>query len=126
MTPIYSQVWHCKYFSKPYAGTGGKSKPLGRFLCVEIEQLLSNAVLLKLYSSAQNASAAAARMTGGSAGWSAPPTVFKEKSLLEIEEERRQKQNKHKNKGPAPKIDQRSVLSYNEIQKSFRKFILFK
>ena len=29
--------------------------------------------------------------------------MFKEKSLLEIDAERRQKQNKHKNKGPAPK-----------------------
>jgi len=58
------------------------------------------------YTDSQNASAAAARMSGGSSGWSAPPTVFKEKSLLEIEEERRRNQNKHKNKGQAPKIDQ--------------------
>ena len=57
--------------------------------------------------SAQNASAAAARMTGGASGWSAPPTVFKEKSLLEIEDEKRRNQSK-KNKGPAPKsFDQR-------------------
>ena len=46
-------------------------------------------------------------MTGGASGWSAPPTVFKEKSLLEIEEEKRRNQSK-KNKGPAPKsFDQR-------------------
>ena len=48
-------------------------------------------------------------MTGGASGWSAPPTVFKEKSLLEIEEEKRRNQSK-KNKGPAPKaFDQRLV-----------------
>ena len=37
----------------------------------------------------QNASILADRMSGGYSGWSAPPTVFKEKSLLEIEEEKR-------------------------------------
>ena len=39
----------------------------------------------------QNASELANRMSGGYSGWSAPPTVFKEKSLLEIEEEKRRK-----------------------------------
>ena len=43
----------------------------------------------------QNASQIAQRMTGGYSGWSAPPTVFVEKSLLEIQEEERQK--KHAN-----------------------------
>jgi len=38
----------------------------------------------------QNASQIAQRMTGGYSGWSAPPTVFVEKSLLEIQEEERQ------------------------------------
>jgi hypothetical protein len=33
----------------------------------------------------------ATRMTGGYSGWSAPPTVFKEKSLLEIEQEERER-----------------------------------
>merc|ERR1712228_186338 len=37
----------------------------------------------------QSASILASRMSGGYSGWSAPPTVFKEKSLLEIEEEKR-------------------------------------
>ena len=49
----------------------------------------------------QNASELANRMSGGYSGWSAPPTVFKEKSLLEIEEEKR-KNVKHK-KQAAPK-----------------------
>lgn len=39
----------------------------------------------------QNASQIAQRMTGGYSGWSAPPTVFVEKSLLEIQEERQNK-----------------------------------
>ncbi len=43
----------------------------------------------------QNASQIAQRMTGGYSGWSAPPTVFVEKSLLEIQDEERQK--KHAN-----------------------------
>lgn len=41
----------------------------------------------------QNASVTAERMTGGYSGWSKPPTVFVEKSLIEIQdEERRRKQ----------------------------------
>ena len=40
----------------------------------------------------QNASILATRMTGGYSGWSAPPTVFKEKTLLEIEAEKRLKE----------------------------------
>lgn len=39
----------------------------------------------------QTASIMATRMTGGYSGWSAPPTVFKEKSLLEIEQEERER-----------------------------------
>lgn len=39
----------------------------------------------------QNASILANRMTGGYSGWSAPPTVFKEKTLLEIEAEEKAK-----------------------------------
>ena len=57
---------------------------------------------------AQSASLLAHRMTGGNSGWSAPPEVFREKSLLEIEEERKQKSkinNSKKNKN-APKMDE--------------------
>ena len=56
----------------------------------------------------QNASQMAQRMTGGYSGWSAPPTVFVEKSLLEIQdEERRKKQSAKQNSGPnwSPKDD---------------------
>ena len=58
----------------------------------------------------QNASQLAQRMTGGYSGWSAPPTVFVEKSLLEIQDEERRnkhKQNAQNNGGPnwSPKDD---------------------
>ena len=46
-------------------------------------------------------------MTGGSSGWSAPPDVFQEKSLLEIEEEKRQRKSQNKSKKSAPKINER-------------------
>jgi len=46
-------------------------------------------------------------MSGGNSGWSAPPDVFKEKSLLEIEEEKKIKKNKNKSKKQAPTINDR-------------------
>ena len=56
---------------------------------------------------AQSASLQAHRMTGGNSGWSAPPEVFREKSLLEIEQEKkeRSKMNQSKKNKSAPKMD---------------------
>ena len=57
---------------------------------------------------AQSASLQAHRMTGGNSGWSAPPEVFREKSLLEIEQEKkeRSKMNQSKKNKSAPKMDE--------------------
>ena len=56
---------------------------------------------------AQSASLLAHRMTGGNSGWSAPPEVFREKSLLEIEEEKKQKSKMNSKKSKnAPKMDE--------------------
>ena len=57
---------------------------------------------------AQSASLQAHRMTGGNSGWSAPPEVFREKSLLEIEQEKKQKSkmNQSKKNKTAPKMDE--------------------
>jgi hypothetical protein len=57
---------------------------------------------------AQQASILVARMSGGNSGWSAPPDVFKEKTLLEIEEEKKIKKNKNKSKKQAPTINDSS------------------
>ena len=54
---------------------------------------------------AQSASLQAHRMTGGNSGWSAPPEVFREKSLLEIEQEKKSKMNQSKKNKTAPKMD---------------------
>ena len=55
---------------------------------------------------AQSASLQAHRMTGGNSGWSAPPEVFREKSLLEIEQEKKSKMNQSKKNKSAPKMDE--------------------
>ena len=55
---------------------------------------------------AQSASLQAHRMTGGNSGWSAPPEVFREKSLLEIEQEKKSKMNQSKKNKTAPKMDE--------------------
>ena len=55
---------------------------------------------------AQSASLQAHRMTGGNSGWSAPPEVFREKSLLEIEQEKKSKMNQPKKNKTAPKMDE--------------------
>ena len=59
----------------------------------------------------QSASILASRMSGGYSGWSAPPTVFKEKTLLEIEEEERLKKLENQNQNQeiswSPKDDAR-------------------
>ena len=61
-----------------------------------------------MISLAQSASLLAHRMTGGNSGWSAPPEVFREKSLLEIEQEKkeRSKMNQSKKNKSAPKMDE--------------------
>ena len=80
-----------------------KSGTLGRTARIGKSDVENNEAFL-----AQSASLQAHRMTGGNSGWSAPPEVFREKSLLEIEQEKkeRSKMNQSKKNKSAPKMDE--------------------